>query len=121
VRHRAGRPPARSEQPEAPNRLVDGIEQSIRQLAAADFPHIWEALTDHGRDTFVGELAVAFASAPPEDRAPALAAVIEAWHSTWLVRQAPGFEDAAAQAGKTADELGQPVYSIDDLKARIGL
>jgi hypothetical protein len=120
-RSRTGRPTARSEQPHEPLRLVEGIDERIRELAAADEPEVWGALTDHGRDAFVGELAIAFAAAPPEDRAPALASVIEAWYRTWLVRQSPDFEEAAIRAGQTADELGEPIYTIDDLKARIGL
>jgi hypothetical protein len=111
----------RSEQSDSSLRLVEGIEQRIRELAAEDVPHVWEALTEDGRDTFVGELAVAFAAAPPEDRQPALYSVIEAWHRTWLVRQSHDFEKATRRAGQTADELGEAVYTIDELKARIGL
>jgi hypothetical protein len=121
MRRRAGRPTARTDEPQVTNRFVEGITQRIGELAAEDVPHIWEALTDIGRDAFVGELAVAFASAPPEDRASALSSVIEAWHRTWLIRQAPGFEAAAERAGRTADELGEPVYTIDNLERRIGL
>jgi hypothetical protein len=101
--------------------LVEGIDERIRELVAADEPEVWGALTDHGRDAFVSELAIAFAAAPPEDRAPALASVIEAWYRTWLVRQSPDFEEASLRAGQTADELGEPTYTIDDLKARIRL
>jgi hypothetical protein len=47
--------------------------------------------------------------------------VIDSCHRTWLVRQAPGYEEMVEQAGKTAEELGEPVYTIDQLRGRIEL
>jgi hypothetical protein len=76
---------------------------------------MWDALTEYGQDEFVRELAVAFASAPPEDRAIAMEDVIEGWRRTWLVRQEPGFDEAMKSAGKTPAQLGERVYTIDDL------
>jgi hypothetical protein len=37
------------------------------------------------------------------------------------VRQAQGYAEAVERASKTAEELGEPVYTIDQLRERIGL
>ncbi len=64
-------------------------------------------------------LAQAFRESPP-DLQPFLD-VIEAWYRTIFVRQDPGYEEAMANAGKSAEELGARVYTAEDLRRRLGL
>jgi hypothetical protein len=63
-------------------------------------------------------LADAFQQSPP-DLQPLLD-VIEAWYRTLFVRQDPGYHAALRErAGKSAEELGEPVYTAEDLRRRL--
>ena len=63
-------------------------------------------------------LVLAFRQSPP-DLQP-LIEVIEAWYRTMFVRQDPGYEVAIRErSGKTAEELGEPVYTGEDLRRRL--
>jgi hypothetical protein len=63
-------------------------------------------------------LADAFQRSPP-DLQPLLD-VIEAWYRTLFVRQDPGYHVALRErAGKSAEELGEPVYTAEDLRRRL--
>jgi hypothetical protein len=75
----------------------------------------WRQLQEEANEA----LAQAFHESPP-DLQPWLD-VIEAWYRTMFVRQDPGYEAAMANAGKSAEELGAPVYTAEDLRRRLGL
>jgi hypothetical protein len=63
-------------------------------------------------------LADAFQQSPP-DMQPLLD-VIEAWYRTLFVRQDPCYRLAVRdRAGKSAEELGEPVYTAEDLRRRL--
>lgn len=93
----------------------------MRQVTAEQYPELWAALNEVGRSAFASEVADAYTTAAPEDQQFAIAEVLEAWLRSWRVRQASGYDEAVARAGKTPEELGEPIYTIDKLKARIGL
>src|ERR1700730_203688 len=71
----------------------------------------WRQLQEEANEA----LAQAFCESPP-DLQPLLD-VIEAWYRTMFVRQDPGYEEAVARyAGKSAEELGERVYTAEDLR-----
>jgi len=111
------------EQPPTTDQFVDAIMAGLRRYAAEQFPDVWEELTEFGRQEFVGELVDAFVGAAPEDRNMAMGEVVEAWVRTWLIRQAPGYPEARERAERTAasEDLGEKTYTLDELRARIGL
>lgn len=102
------------------------LETLTRRMVAEDYPELWEALTDVGKEIFAREVVDAFTTAAAaEDRGLAMGAVIEAWHRTFLIRQAPGYEEAAAKAREQAErapgEDGERVYTIEELRDRLNL
>jgi len=91
-------------------------------LAPGTLAALREGLSDDEWRQLQGEaevaLRLAFRQAPP-DLQPLLE-VIEAWYRTMFVRQDPGYQVAIRErAGKTAEELGERVYTGEDLQRRL--
>jgi hypothetical protein len=120
-RRRATQQAASPEPSQAAQAITERMEATVREATAELYPGLWAALNEIGRSALASEVADAYMAAPPEDRGLAAIEVLEAWRRSWLVRQAPGYEEAVKRTGKTAEELGEPVYTIDKLKERIGL
>lgn len=120
-RRRSARTAPSPEPRRAAQAITQRVEQAVRQVTAELYPGLWAALTETGRGIFAGEITEALMTAPPEDKELAAMEVLEAWRRSWLLRQAPGYDEAVERAGKTAEELGEPAYTIDKLRARIGL
>lgn len=130
-RSRAGRPrhgpkPEPEEVARAAEAYSRGLESYIAENAANDFPELWEALTDAGKETFAREVADAYVTAQgPEDRAPAMARVLEAWLRTLQMRQTPGYAEAVERAhahvAEPPGESGETVYSLEEVRDLLGL
>src|ERR1700730_1573685 len=95
-----------------PFRLHGGTLVALREGLSDDE---WRQLQAEATEA----LAQAFRQSPP-DLQPLLD-VIEAWYRTMFVRQDPGYEEAMANAGKSAEELGAPFYTPEDPRRRLGL
>ncbi len=106
---------------QAARAITERIEATVGEATAELYPGLWAALNEIGRSALASEVTDAYMAAPPEDRGLAAIEVLEAWRRSWLVRQAAGYEEAIERAGKTAEELAEPVYSVDELKTRISL
>ena len=120
-RRRAVRRAASPEPKRAVPAITERIEVVVLEATAELYPGLWDALTEAGRSTLAREVAEAYIAAPPEDRDLSAIEVMEAWQRSWLVREAPGYREMVERAGRTAEELGEPIYTIDELKARLGL
>lgn len=83
-------------------------------LAKENFPDLWEALTEHGRESFVQEIVDAGFS---EDRERGIEDVIDGWYRTLELRIGSGYEQAMMAAGKSPLELEETVHTIEDLKS----
>src|SRR2546423_15305972 len=93
-----------------PFRLHGGTLVALREGLSDDE---WRQLQAEASEA----LALAFRQSPP-DLQPLLD-VIEAWYRTMFVRQDPGYEVAIRErSGKTAEELGERVYTGEDLRRR---
>lgn len=104
--------------------MAKRLEQLTRitgDLAAEDYPELWEALTDAGKEAFAREVTEAFLKAAPEDQTPAISEVIQAWLRTLLLRETPGYAEAMERVGKTPEELGERVYTLEELRERLDL
>jgi hypothetical protein len=119
--HRTKRPAGSPEPTPSAQAITERIDAAVSAGIAEFFPDLWRDLTEIGRKTVALEVTEALMTAPPEDRDLAADEVMQAWQRTWLVRQAPDYAEAVERAGKTAEELGEPVYTIDQLRERIGL
>jgi acyl-CoA reductase-like NAD-dependent aldehyde dehydrogenase len=119
--HRTKRPAGSPEPAQSAQAITERIDAAVSAAIAEFFPDLWRDLTEIGRKTVAREVTEALMTAPPDDRDLAANEVMQAWQRTWLVRQAPGYAEAVERAGKTAEELGEPVYTIDQLRERIGL
>ncbi len=75
---------------------IDGLAQeladSVRQLAERDYPELWDALSERGRELFTGNVIEA-ASRPPEDRVKAIRDVLEAWRDEWQLMVSAPLDD----------------------------
>ena len=115
-RNRIGRP--RIDRPEnAAEQTALFVEEALDR-ADQTFPDLWEHLTDVGQRSFVGELlGAAFSHEPPPTEA--IQGVIDAWYATLVLRQSPDYDEAAASRGRTAAELGERVYTTEELHDRL--
>ncbi len=120
-RRRVTRPTMSPEPSRAAQAITERLEATVREVTAEQYPALWDALNEVGRGILAGEVAEAYITAPAEDRRAAIVEVLEAWHRSWLVRQDRGYRGAVDRAGNAAEELGEPVYSMDKLGRRIGL
>ena len=100
--------PAPGRRPPAQPRPHRGTLRALREgLSEVE----WVQLTEEAEEALAGALL------QPEPDLQPLVDVIEAWYRTMIVRQDPGYQEAVARyAGKSADELGERVYTAEDLR-----
>ncbi len=102
------------------------LAEVIGEMAAQDFPELWAALTEAGREAFTREVEAAYVSAAGiEDRPPAIASVIEAWLRTLRLRETPGYDDAVERArehvNQAPGEFGEKVYTLEEIRDHLQL
>jgi hypothetical protein len=121
TRRRTGKPARAPE----PSKSVEAIDRGLRGLVAHEFPDLWEDLSEAGQELFVRGLVEA-ASRPPEDRAQAVAEVIETWQEAQAMLYAPiddepytdeerAEDDAALEGAAQGDNV-----PLEDLLPRRG-
>ena len=108
-----GGAPKRTKSKVAARRAGHLFDQAF-DLAQENFPDLWEALTEQGRQSFVQEIVDAAFS---DDRERAIEDIIEAWYRTYELRSGFGYEEAMTAAGKSPLELEETVHTIEDLKS----
>lgn len=121
TRRRTGRPARAPE----PSKSVEAIDRGLRDLAAREFPDLWEDLSEAGQEMFVRGLVEA-ASRPPEDRAQAVAEVIETWQEAQAllyvpIDDEPYTDEERAEDDAALDRVAQGDFvPLDDLRPKSG-
>jgi len=121
TRRRTGKPARAPE----PSKSVEAIDRGLRDLAAREFSDLWEDLSEAGQEMFVRGLVEA-ASQPPEDRAQAVAEVIETWQEAQALLYAPIDDEPYTDEERAEDDaalerVGQGDFvPLEDLVPRSG-
>jgi hypothetical protein len=122
TRRRTGTP-ARAQEPQ---KSVEAIDRGLRDLVAREFPDVWEDLSETGQEMFVRGLVEA-ASRPPEDRAQAVADVIETWREAQALLYAPIDDEPYTDEERAEDDAALERFGqgdcvpLEDLLPRDGL
>ncbi len=99
TRRRSGKPARAPE----PSKSVEAIDRGLRDLVAREFPSLWEDLSEEGQEMFARGVVEA-ASRPPEDRAQAVAEVIETWQEAQALLYAPADDEPYTDEERAEDD-----------------
>lgn len=110
VTHQSWAKPVIGPPPPVPNEL-----QAVEDLLKSVYPNLWANLTAPGRRSLTQEVAAGFSESPE-----AASDAIEVWTRTLEFRLQPDYQ-AAMEAALELPELAEPVYTPEELRAKLNL